>query len=195
MQRMHSLKIAAGAVVLYLAVAGPWRPARADLIRSNPERSFPDIAGDIAGSQRYTYDPITQTGTFEVKNAPHLISLGPSVRDMVPLNPDQDGTLTQRLQIKLDRFGKLVPSPANKFQIRGTVVIGEKTYQGLLLEGRPTAFGALTGDAAARRPRPERGLRPQHGNHRRRAGEGIRARGLFEDRSPGGQHVPGRVHR
>jgi hypothetical protein len=150
MRRTRSLDLLMSIAFFYIAAAGPWRPARGDLIRSSPERSFPDIAGDIEGSQRYTYDPITKTGTFEVKNAPHLISLGPSANDMVRLDPDQDGTLSQSLQIKLDRFGRLVPSADNKFQIRGTVVIGERTYQGLLLEGRPTAFGALSGEAAAR---------------------------------------------
>ena len=39
-------------------------------------------------------------------------------------------------------MGRLVKSPDNTFQIRGSVVIGDKTYQGLLLEGKPTAFGA-----------------------------------------------------
>jgi hypothetical protein len=150
MRRMRSLDLVMGIAFLYLAAACAGRPARGDLIRSSPERSFPDIAGDLEGRQRYTYDPITQTGTFEVRNAPHLISLGPSTNEMVRLDPDQDGTLSQSLQIKLDRFGRLVPSPDNKFQIRGTVVIGERIYQGLLLEGRPTAFGALSGEAAAR---------------------------------------------
>src|SRR5205823_2440984 len=35
------------------------------------------------------------------------------------------------------------------FEIRGTVVIGDQAYQGLLLEGRPTAFGAEAQDASA----------------------------------------------
>lgn len=117
-------------------------PARGDLIRSNPARSFPGIAGDIVGVQTYRYDPDTQTGTFEVQNAPHLVTLGPSAKDMFRMLPDLDGTLTQTLQMKLDRNGRLIPSPLNKFEIRGRVTIGERTYQGLLLEGTPTAFGA-----------------------------------------------------
>ncbi len=123
--------------------------ARGDLIRSQPARSFPDIAGDIVGAQTYTYDPASQTGTFKVVNAPHLISLGPSWGDMVHMLPDEDGTLSQSLKMKLDRHGRLVKSPDNTFQIRGTVVIGDKTYQGLLLEGKPTAFGALEPGTAA----------------------------------------------
>jgi hypothetical protein len=116
------------------------------LIRSRSARSFPDIAGDIVGSQTYTYDPVTQTGIFHLVNAPHLISLGPSVKDMVQMLPNQDGTLTQSLKMKLDRNGKLVNSPANTFEIRGTVIIGDRTYQGVLLKGTPTAFGALVPD-------------------------------------------------
>ena len=80
-----------------------WSNARGDLIRSAPGRSFPDIAGDIVGAQTYTYDPLTETGMFEVVNAPHLISLGPSVKDMVDMLPDADGTLSQLLKMELDR--------------------------------------------------------------------------------------------
>jgi hypothetical protein len=129
---------------LAVAVMASWPAAKGDLIRSAAARSFPDIAGDIVGAQTYTYDPETQTGIFEVVNAPHLISLGPASGDMVHMLPDEDGTLSQLLKMKLDRNGRLVKSPDNTFQIRGTVVIGEKTYQGLLLQGRPTAFGAPT---------------------------------------------------
>jgi hypothetical protein len=113
-----------------------------DLIRSNPARSFPGIAGDIVGLQTYRFDPETQTGTFEVQNAPHLVTLGPSAKDMFRMLPKLDGTLTQSLSMKLDRNGRLVQSPDNKFEIHGRVTIGDRTYQGLLLEATPTAFGA-----------------------------------------------------
>jgi hypothetical protein len=130
--------------VLFLVVlAHAWSNARGDLIRSAPGRSFPDIAGDIVGAQTYIYNPLTGTGMFEVVNAPHLISLGPSLQDMVHMLPDADGTLSQLLKMKLDRHGRLVPSPENTFQIRGKVVIGGEIYRGLLLDGKPTAFGAL----------------------------------------------------
>jgi len=148
MQRMCKTYIRVIMVVFLAAVGELVSPARGDLIRSSPSRSFPDIAGDIVGVQTYTYDPVTQTGTFQVENAPHLISLGPSVKDMVTILPEQDGTLSQSLSMKLDRHGRLVDSPSNKFQIRGTVVIGEQTYQGLLLEGTPTAFGAERPDGS-----------------------------------------------
>jgi hypothetical protein len=144
MQRTHGIIAKVGFVLAGFLLVSSWPPVRGDLIRSRAARSFPDIAGDIVGTQTYTYDPITQTGIFELVNAPHLIALGPSANEMVHLLPDRDGTLSQSLQMKLDRQGRLVESPSNKFQIRGTVVIGDRTYQGLLLEGRPTAFGADT---------------------------------------------------
>jgi hypothetical protein len=148
MQRMCKISIRV-MIVLVLVVTGALASqARGDLIRSTPSRSFPDIAGDIVGAQTYTYDPVTQTGTFQVENAPHLISLGPAAKDMVAIVPERDGTLSQSLSMKLDRHGRLVDSPSNKFQIRGTVVIGERTYQGLLLEGTPTAFGAEKPDGS-----------------------------------------------
>jgi hypothetical protein len=142
MQRTCGVAIKFVFVFLLLVQADRWSPARGDLIRSSPARSFPDIAGDLVGSQTYTYDPVTATGTFAFVNAPHLISLGPSVKDMVHLNPDQDGMLTQSLKLKLDRFGRLIRSEHNKFEIRGSVVIGERTYEGILLQATPTAFGA-----------------------------------------------------
>jgi hypothetical protein len=142
MQRMCSVIARVGLTLFFVALTGLYSPVCGDLIRSKPERSFPDIAGDIVGVQTYTYDPISQTGTFAVVNAPHLISLGPSVKDMLNMLPGQDGTLSQSLLMKLDRHGRLIDSPNNKFEIRGKVIIGDKTYEGLLLEGKPTAFGA-----------------------------------------------------
>jgi hypothetical protein len=142
MQRMRSVIARVCSNLILIGLAGLCSSAYGDLIRTKPARSFPDIAGDIVGIQTYTYDPVTQTGTFEVVNAPHLISLGPSVKDMLNMLPGQDGTLSQSLQMKLDRFGRLIDSPSNRFEIRGKVIIGEKTYDGLLLEGKPTAFGA-----------------------------------------------------
>ena len=150
MQRICSISVKLGFVLLLAAGVDIAPDARGDLIRSSPTRSFPDIAGDIFGSQTYTYDPVTQTGIFHVVNAPHLISLGPSMNDMVQMLPNHDGTLSQSLQMKLDRHGKLVKSPTNTFEIRGTVVIGERTYQGLLLKGTPTAFGAVKQNGAPR---------------------------------------------
>ncbi len=141
MQRMRSVFARTGLVFLFLFLAGPPLGARADLIRAAPGRSFPDIAGDLGGSQTYVYDPATQTGTFALINAPHLISLGPSGKETVPMQPDRHGTLTQTLELKLDRSGRLIDSPLNKFEIFGTVIINDKVYEGLLLKGRPTAFG------------------------------------------------------
>jgi hypothetical protein len=154
MQRMRSVFARTGLLLTVLVVAGYQPAAQADLIRAAPGRSFPDIAGDIGGSQTYVYDPATQTGTFALINAPHLISLGPSVKDLVPLQPDRHGTLTQTLELKLDRSGRLINSPLNKFEIFGTVTINDKVYEGLLLKGRPTAFGIADPERTAEK-KPE----------------------------------------
>ena len=108
MQRMCAANNKFGFVLLFACVSILSAHARGDLIRSSPARSFPDIAGDIVGTQTYTYDPVTQTGIFHLVNAPHLISLGPTVKDMVQMLPNHDGTLTQSLKMKLDRNGRLV---------------------------------------------------------------------------------------
>ncbi|MGP0068742.1 MAG: PEP-CTERM sorting domain-containing protein, partial [Isosphaeraceae bacterium] len=95
MPRMRSTIVRVGLVASLFFIGGAWLPARADLIRPKPGRTFPEIAGDIVGTQRYTYDPGTKTGTFDLINAPHLISLGPRDVDLVPMQPEKDGTLTQ----------------------------------------------------------------------------------------------------
>jgi hypothetical protein len=153
MHRMRSPFARTGLLLTVGFLAGYQPSAQADLIRAAPGRSFPDIAGDIGGSQTYVYDPATQTGTFALINAPHLISLGPSVKDLVPMQPDRHGTLTQTLELKLDRCGRLIKSPLNKFEIFGTVTINDKVYEGLLLKGSPTAFGlADQGRTAQKNP-------------------------------------------
>ena len=70
MQRMCGIIARVGLVAFIVAIADVWSPARGDLIRSSPTRSFPDIAGDIVGTQTYTYDPVSQTGTFQVERTP-----------------------------------------------------------------------------------------------------------------------------
>ena len=98
MQRMRSVSARMGLFLTLFLLAGSRQTAHADLIRAAPGRSFPDIAGDIGGSQTYVYDPATKTGTFALVNAPHLISLGPSVKDLIPMQPNSDGTLYQSLE-------------------------------------------------------------------------------------------------
>ena len=149
MQRMCGVSTRLGLLSSLFLLSGGTLPAHADLIRPAPGRSFPDIAGDIGGSQTYVYDPTTQTGTFALINAPHLISLGPSGKDLIPMQPDRDGTLYQTLELKLDRRGQLIDSPLNRFEIRGTVIINDRVYEGLLLKGRPTAFGSADQARAA----------------------------------------------
>ncbi|MFO0888168.1 MAG: PEP-CTERM sorting domain-containing protein [Isosphaeraceae bacterium] len=124
-------------------------PARGDLIRPKTGRTYPDIAGDVVGSQTYTFDPASRIGTFQVVNSPQFIALGPTSGDLLSVTPDQDGTLRQTLQLKLDQNGKLVETADNRFQLYGSVVIGNEVYRGLLLEGRPTAFGAQAQKSAS----------------------------------------------
>jgi len=127
---------------LLLALGGLIAPSRGELIRPHGFRSYPNVAGEMAGEQTYEYDPLSQTGVFRVTNAPHVISLGPAVRHMFDVMPDVEGTLNETLQLTLDREGRLVEGADNNFELRGSVTIDGQVYEGLLLEGRPTAFGA-----------------------------------------------------
>jgi hypothetical protein len=124
--------------------------ASADLIRSSPGLGYPEIAGNVSGSQTYSYDPVTRTGTFQLINAPHSLELGPGDPDMIPILPNPNGRLEQSLRVVLDDKGRLVDQPSNSFQLHGTVVIGDQTYDGILLEGRPTSFGARTQVSSSR---------------------------------------------
>ncbi len=148
MQRMRSAIARTGLVLPMFLISGAWLPAHADLIRPRPGRAYPDIAGDIGGSQTYRYDPATRTGVFSLINTPHLISLGPADKDLVPMQPEKDGTLTQSLKMKLDGKGRLVESPGNMFEIRGSVVIGNEPYEGILLQGQPKAFGVANQESS-----------------------------------------------
>ncbi|WP_165243755.1 hypothetical protein [Paludisphaera soli] len=139
------------AFLLPLGVLGSG--ARAELIRPHGFRTYPSIAGEMAGEQTYEYDPRSETGVFRVTNAPHVITLGPGGRHMIDVMPDDEGTLNETLQLTLDREGRLVDEPDNNFELHGSVTIGGQVYEGLLLTGRPTAFGAQSfGEKAAGGP-------------------------------------------
>lgn len=142
MQRMRN-NFDRWALPAFLALLAGLAPAlRADLIRPHGYRAYPSIAGDMIGEQTYTFDPQTRTGVFRVSNAPHVIALGPGGRRMFDVMPDVEGTLEETLELTLDHDGRLVDQPDNAFELRGSVTIDGKVYEGVLLTGRPTAFGA-----------------------------------------------------
>jgi hypothetical protein len=144
MQRMRA-NIDRWTFPAFLIVLAGLAPAlRADLIRPHGYRAYPSIAGDMIGEQTYSYDPHTRTGVFRVSNAPHVIALGPGGRRMFDVMPDVGGTLEETLELTLDHDGRLVDQPDNAFELRGSVTIDGKVYEGVLLSGRPTAFGAET---------------------------------------------------
>ena len=131
------------------ALAGLGPALRADLIRPHGFRAYPSLAGDMIGEQTYTFDRHSQTGVFRVSNAPHVIALGPSGGSMFDVMPDFQGTLKETLQLTLDREGRILDRPDNEFEMHGSVTIDGKVYEGVLLTGRPTAFGARANDPEA----------------------------------------------
>ena len=77
----------------------------------------------------------------------------------------------------------------NRFQLYGTVVIGNQVYRGLLLEGTPTAFGAQAQNGSSLTSADVFDL-----NMKITGGKlagNLRARGLLPDHSPVQQHLPG----
>jgi hypothetical protein len=49
----------------------------------------------------------------------------------------------------LDQNGNLVGGANNTYSLYGSVVVGGQTYNGLLLQGTPTSFGAQAGNSPA----------------------------------------------
>jgi hypothetical protein len=147
MHRMRNLFAKAGPpVFLALVVAGP---VSAELIQPPGGRAYPDLAGAITGTQAYTYHPSTQSGTFQVTNTPFFLSTGTSASNEAVVQPNTDGIRTQVVNVTLDQNGRLLSDPNNSYSLYGTVVVGGKTFQGLLLQATPTAFGAHAGSPAS----------------------------------------------
>jgi hypothetical protein len=140
MHRMRNLIAKVGVTLACALTFGTQAPA--ELIRPKAVRAYPDIAADINGVQTYTYNPATQTGTFQVTNTPYLLALSPLDSGESQIQPNSDGTRRQVVNLTLDRNGHLVDHPENTYALYGTVVLGGETFSGLLLQGKPTAFGA-----------------------------------------------------
>lgn len=114
---------------------------RADLIRPSAALAFPDLSGNIVGTQTYNYDSSTHLGTFAVNNAPALIALGPQLTSEYTISDPSGGTRSQSIQLTLDSSGQLVNSASNSYKLYGSVTVNGTTFSGLLLEGTPTQFG------------------------------------------------------
>jgi hypothetical protein len=142
MHRMRNYTSRWALSAFLLALSGIAPALRADLIRPYGFRAYPSIAGEMAGEQTYSYDPRTRTGVFRVSNAPHVLALGPGGGRMIDVMPDVEGTLQETLELTLDHDGRLVDQPDNAFELRGSVTIDGRVYEGVLLTGRPTEFGA-----------------------------------------------------
>jgi hypothetical protein len=145
MQRMHRLSLTAGLTVLFCSTIAS--TSSAALLRPNDTRQYPDITAFANGYQTYTYDQKSQTGVFQLSNAPFLLTSGTTSSGGFiesPINATSDNIQSETLTAVLDKDGNLVSSPKNSFQVYGTVVIGGQTYTGLLLSGTPTAFGSQT---------------------------------------------------
>ena len=145
MHRMH--RLGSNAVLAALIYAGFATPAPAALLRPNDTRAYPDITAFANGYQTYTYNPTTQTGTFQLSNVPFLLTNGQNpdgsfIESNVTPTTDGSAQRTQSLTMVLDSNGNLVAGPTNSYQMYGTVTVGNQTYTGLLLSGTPTAFGS-----------------------------------------------------
>ncbi len=146
---MHRMRHPLAQVFLALILAAALTPrVRSELIRPSADRVYPDVAADINGVQDYDYDPTTQTGRFQVTNTPFLLAMGSSIDDEYNVQPNSEGVRRQTVQLKLDQHGRLIDDPGNSYRLYGTVVVGGRTFEGLLLKGTPRSFGAKAARAA-----------------------------------------------
>jgi hypothetical protein len=140
MHRMRHYVVLTGLVWASTTLLTP--QANAGLIRPGAGRSYPDIAADINGVVRYTFDSSNQTGTFTVTNTPYLIAGGTTADKEFAIQPNADGVRRQVLTVALDANGNIkAGDPANNYELWGTVNTGGQTFSGLLLKGTPTLFG------------------------------------------------------
>lgn len=146
MQRICLRFAMVGTVIVLGACLGHSNTAVGALIRPDAPQSFPDLAGDIVGTQTYTYDPSTQTGSFRINNTPSILALGNQPNQEYFVTDGPNVVRSQTLQIKLDTSGHLVNDPTNSFSIYGSVNINGQNISGLLLQGTPTAFGFANPD-------------------------------------------------
>ena len=145
MQRMH--RFGMNAALVALISAGFATSASAALLRPNDVRDYPDVTAFANGYQTYTYNASTRTGVFQLSNVPYLLTSGTAPGGHFTesnMTSTSDNIRSQTITAVLDASGNLVSSPLNSFQVYGTVVVGDKTYTGLLLSGTPTAFGSQT---------------------------------------------------
>ena len=140
MHRMRRFAVWAGLALGSLSVVNV--TASAALILPDAGRSYPDIAADINGTVNYTYDPSTQSGSFQLTNTPYLIAGGTSATSEFAVNPDADGVRQQTVSLTLDKNGDLVTSADNTYALYGSITAGGQTFSGLLLQGTPTTFGS-----------------------------------------------------
>jgi hypothetical protein len=112
------------------------------LLRPNAAQQFPMLDGGVNGALTYNYNPATQLGLLHMVNTPYLISTAAQKNSEFGITSDTNGTLIETLDLVLDQSGQIVASPLNHFEVRGTIVTPDQTFNGILLEGAPINFGA-----------------------------------------------------
>jgi hypothetical protein len=142
MHRMRRLVAMVGLAVLGTTL---WcGSASAALIKPNAQRVYPDVAADINGVISYAYNPATETGNFHLTNTPYLLAAGATSAEEFAILPNaNDGIRMQVVNVALDKTGAIIDSsPTNSYALYGTMKVNGTDYTGLLLSGKPTAFGA-----------------------------------------------------
>lgn len=138
MERLHQFALATGLTLASIAVGAP--ESRAALLHPTDTSQFPDLsAGYVSGTMQYS----AETGQLTIQNTPFALALGTSAASQFDVTADANGQRSQTLDVQLNPNGTVNQSGANTYDLYGKVTVAGKTYDGLLLQGTPTAMGSL----------------------------------------------------
>jgi hypothetical protein len=152
---MRHLVIGSGIILGILALLPV--PTRGDLLKVTEPLSYPVIAADVNGRITYEYDASSGRGTFSMRNTPVLLASGSAQNSYNEFTIDatSGGDRYQSLRFQIDpTTGQLVDDPSNSYKLYGKVTalvpnaaapdkLTNLTFEGLLLEGKPQAFGSV----------------------------------------------------
>jgi len=148
MHRMRRFIVLTGLVALTSLLGGS-RASAGLLHPPSTEQQYPDIAANLGKGVSYSYDPSTQHGVFHLRNLALALDNGTSVDDskFYDIAASSTGSRVQELQVMLDKQGNFVDNVSNSYSLSGKVTVdtgnGLKTYDGLLLAGKPINFASV----------------------------------------------------
>lgn len=144
---MHRMRrfIALTGLVALTSLLGGSRASAGLLHPPSTEQQYPDIAANLGKGVSYSYDPSTQHGVFHLRNLALALDNGSASDDskFYDIDASSAGSRVQELQVMLNKDGQFVNDLSNSYSLSGKVSVDGKTYDGLLLAGKPINFASV----------------------------------------------------